>query len=153
MRKNGSSRGGFTLIELLIYLFLAAILARSLFVTAHDIIGASRKAAEVALEDAEAEFVTERISGLFARGTAVVLPAVGRAASSTRFVQGSDVFQISQGADHDLLLQKNSGPNLPLLSSRLKVSNMSFEMLGPSTAKISFSINGGRTMEIIRFLQ
>ncbi len=124
MTTKKKQQEGFTLIELIVYLALFGILFGGAIVGTYNLIESSGRNQSRIMMQEEGEFLSSKINWVVSSADTAQV----QSGSQLQVSSASDNFEIRQSEDNpdNLVWVKNSGPEIILNNSAVRVKNLSF---------------------------
>ena len=139
--KKTNQKSGFTLIEVILYLAIFGILFSGAVVAAYSITESSGKNHTRAMMQEEGQFLLEKINWAVSNAQVATVPAGGHLAVTV----GANNLEFDQNGK-DLILRRNSDPNVPLNNSIISIANLFFVDISASSNGMK-GINYGFDLE------
>ena len=136
MKTNRKTQRGFTLVELIVYLALFAILFGGAIAGTYSLIESGGRNQSRIMMQQEGEFLLAKINWIVSSAETAQVPTGDRLLVSSSL----DNFELKQSGNN-LVLIKDSNPELILNNSSVRINNLSFSTVESNQKGIAYAFD------------
>lgn len=148
-------QAGFTIFEVLIYIALFSFIIGGSITAAFQIFQGSAQIQAKSQQEVELNFVLRKLDWLL-NGSSLTSPTTNTPTDTIIIDKGTDQFTLTTSPNDEVTLAGGGLPALPITSSRLKVSTLTFTRdttVTPNTLTVDMVINGETLDPFIYYLR